>query len=162
MNTDCRSTPTPRPAPCAQNEATSSLEIIGLRGAIQALIRLVATPAFAFEPQNPECIAPANPADSASVAATRAGGIPEIIEHERTGLLIPPDDPARIGRSRLEIAATGAHGSTDGVEINAWLAPYMRGGGVASATTLRVGGTDVPSWKRLLIEVCCDRRAPSA
>lgn len=41
-------------------------------------------------------------------------------------------------------------------EINAWLAPYLMRGGLASATTLRVGGTDVPSWKRLLIEVCCD------
>ena len=44
-------------------------------------------------------------------------------------------------------------------EINAWLAPWMMRGGVASATTVRVGGTDVPSWKRLLIEVCCDAAA---
>ena len=40
-------------------------------------------------------------------------------------------------------------------EINAWLAPWMLRGGAASAMALRVGGTDVPSWKRLLIEVSC-------
>jgi hypothetical protein len=43
-------------------------------------------------------------------------------------------------------------------EINAWLAPWMMRGGCASATTLRVGGSDVPSWKRLLIEVTCAER----
>ncbi len=43
-------------------------------------------------------------------------------------------------------------------EINAWLAPWMMCGGVASAVTVRVGGSDVPSWKRLLIEVSCGVR----
>jgi len=42
-------------------------------------------------------------------------------------------------------------------EINAWLAPWMLRGGAASATAVRVGGSEVPSWKRLLIEVCCGR-----
>ena len=41
-------------------------------------------------------------------------------------------------------------------EINAWLAPLMMRGRAASATAVRVGGTDVPSWKRLLIEVNCE------
>jgi hypothetical protein len=40
-------------------------------------------------------------------------------------------------------------------EINAWLAPWMLRGGSASATALRVRGSDSPSWKRLLIEVTC-------
>ena len=43
-------------------------------------------------------------------------------------------------------------------EINAWLAPLMLGGGSASATAVRVGGSDMPSWKRLLIEVNCSGR----
>ena len=38
-------------------------------------------------------------------------------------------------------------------EINAWLAPWMLSGGNVSATAVKVGGTDVPSWKRLVIEV---------
>lgn len=43
-------------------------------------------------------------------------------------------------------------------EINAWLVPWMLRGGAASATTVRVGGSEVPSWKRLLIEVSCRDR----
>jgi hypothetical protein len=46
-------------------------------------------------------------------------------------------------------------------EINAWLAPWMMRGGAASATAVRVGGMDVPSWKRLLIEVECRERRVS-
>jgi hypothetical protein len=40
-------------------------------------------------------------------------------------------------------------------EISAWLAPWLLSGGVASARALRVRGDDVPSWKRLLVEVSC-------
>lgn len=40
-------------------------------------------------------------------------------------------------------------------EINAWLVPWMLRGGGVSATAVRVGGCEVPSWKRLLIEVSC-------
>jgi hypothetical protein len=43
-------------------------------------------------------------------------------------------------------------------EINAWLVPWMLRGGGASATAVRVGGSEVPSWKRLLIEVSCHAR----
>lgn len=38
-------------------------------------------------------------------------------------------------------------------EINAWLAPWLLHGGGASATAVKIGGSDVPSWKRLIIEV---------
>jgi hypothetical protein len=41
-------------------------------------------------------------------------------------------------------------------EIGAWLAPWMLRGGPASATAVRVHGSDVPSWRRLLIEVRCE------
>jgi hypothetical protein len=40
-------------------------------------------------------------------------------------------------------------------EINRWLAPWLLRGGAATATAVRVRGSDVPSWKRLLIEVHC-------
>ncbi|MGH7483054.1 MAG: hypothetical protein ACRELV_12940 [Longimicrobiales bacterium] len=42
-------------------------------------------------------------------------------------------------------------------EIGAWLAPWVQGGGCATARVLRVDGRDVPSWRRLLIEVHCQR-----
>lgn len=40
-------------------------------------------------------------------------------------------------------------------EIESWLAPWMLRGGSATATAVRVSGADVPSWRRLLIEVRC-------
>lgn len=40
-------------------------------------------------------------------------------------------------------------------EIARWLAPWMRTGGRASVRAVRVGGAEVPSWKRLLVEVSC-------
>lgn len=43
-------------------------------------------------------------------------------------------------------------------EISNWLAPWLLGGGAASATALRVKGSEVPSWKRLVVEVRCRAR----
>jgi hypothetical protein len=40
-------------------------------------------------------------------------------------------------------------------EIEAWLAPWMLSGGCATATAVRVSGAEVPSWRRVLIEVRC-------
>ncbi|HST60166.1 MAG TPA: hypothetical protein VLK84_15780 [Longimicrobium sp.] len=40
-------------------------------------------------------------------------------------------------------------------EINQWLAPWLLRGGKARAIVIRVHGDDVPSWKRLIIEVHC-------
>ena len=41
------------------------------------------------------------------------------------------------------------------VEIGRWLWPWLTRGGVAEARALRVKGADVPSWRRLLLEVSC-------
>ena len=38
-------------------------------------------------------------------------------------------------------------------EIEAWLAPWMLSGGGAKAKVLKVEKEDVPSWRRLLLEV---------
>lgn len=40
-------------------------------------------------------------------------------------------------------------------EIETWLGPWMMRGGSVRATAVRVSGADVPSWRRLLIEVRC-------
>jgi glycosyltransferase involved in cell wall biosynthesis len=37
------------------------------------------------------------------VVASRAGGIPEIVEHEVTGLLVPPEDPAALGEAIVRL-----------------------------------------------------------
>lgn len=40
-------------------------------------------------------------------------------------------------------------------EIEAWLAPWLLRGGRVQARAVRVSGDDVPSWRRVLIEVRC-------
>jgi glycosyltransferase involved in cell wall biosynthesis len=37
------------------------------------------------------------------LVATTAGGIPELVEHERTGLLVPPGDPAALAAALLRV-----------------------------------------------------------
>jgi len=41
-------------------------------------------------------------------------------------------------------------------DIAATLAPWMLRGGRARASVLDVGGAEVPSWRRLLLEVECE------
>ena len=43
-------------------------------------------------------------------------------------------------------------------EIEAWLAPWMLRGGRATAHAIKVEGEEVPSWRRLVIEVNCVNR----
>jgi len=38
-------------------------------------------------------------------------------------------------------------------EIERWLVPWMRRGGRATATAVRVGDAETPSWRRVIIEV---------
>lgn len=40
-------------------------------------------------------------------------------------------------------------------EIADWLAPWLQAGGLARARALRVSGEEVPSWRRVLVEVEC-------
>lgn len=40
-------------------------------------------------------------------------------------------------------------------EIGRWLWPWLCDGGVAEARALKVRGDDVPSWRRVLLEVSC-------
>ena len=88
-----------------------------------------------------------------TVFGHRAAHLDELCAGDR--LLLIPDPP---GEDDPAVWVHLPEGDPVGhlpPEINAWLAPFMMRGGAASATALRVGGTDVPSWKRLLIEVKC-------
>jgi hypothetical protein len=70
-------------------------------------------------------------------------------------LLLIPDPP---GEEDPEVWVHLPEGDPVGhlpPEINAWLVPWMLRGGAASAVTIRVRGSEVPSWKRLLIQVRC-------
>lgn len=42
-------------------------------------------------------------------------------------------------------------------EIERWMVPWMLKGGKATARALRVGDAQTPSWRRLIIEVVCNR-----
>jgi hypothetical protein len=44
------------------------------------------------------------------------------------------------------------------LQIAAWLAPWMLGGGRCRAVVEKVGTDDVESWRRLVIEVSCRER----
>ena len=39
------------------------------------------------------------------VVATRTGGVPEIVEEERTGVLVPPSDPAALSDAMVRVAS---------------------------------------------------------
>lgn len=52
-----------------------------------------------------ECMATGTP-----VVATDVGGLPEIVEHGRTGLLVPPRDPAALAAALGELLADPARG----------------------------------------------------
>jgi hypothetical protein len=75
--------------------------------------------------------------------------------HPRQELLLIPEPP---GAEVEDVWVHLADGDPLGhlpPEIGTWLAPWMRRGGTARARVLRVGDADVPSWKRLLVEVTC-------
>jgi hypothetical protein len=44
-------------------------------------------------------------------------------------------------------------------EISGWLCPWMQGGGRVQARAVKVGGDDVPSWRRVVLEVVCRTEA---
>lgn len=107
---------------------------------------------------------PSLPADAPSVFRATVHGL-AFAERSRhldrldpgARLLLIPDPPG----ARLEQVWVHLPGrDPDPVghlpdEIGRWLAPWMRGGGRAGARALRVGGAEIPSWKRLLVEVRC-------
>ncbi len=74
----------------------SSVHLLGARHDVGALLVAADVGALSSDWEGMplfllECMALGVP-----VAATRVGGVPELIEHERTGLLVPPRDPAAL------------------------------------------------------------------
>jgi glycosyltransferase involved in cell wall biosynthesis len=49
-----------------------------------------------------------------AVVATRVGGVADIVEHERTGLLVPPRNPEALGDALIRLAADPAERSRMG------------------------------------------------
>ncbi len=70
-------------------------------------------------------------------------------------LVLIPDPP---GQDEPEVWVHLESGDPIGhlpPEIGAWLAPWLIQGGGARARMLKVGGADVPSWRRVVVEVDC-------
>lgn len=96
---------------------------------------------------------PFHTAVQGTVFAQRAAAVRRL----RTGdpLILVPDPPG------VEIPAVWVHATGGDVighvplQIAVWLAPWMLSGGRCSARVQKVGGDDVASWERLLIELRC-------
>jgi hypothetical protein len=73
-------------------------------------------------------------------------------------LILVPDPPG-IDDPTVWVHAAGGdvigHLSPD---LSSWLVPWMLAGHSCRAVVARVGGADVASWKRLIIDVRCERR----
>lgn len=93
----------------------------------------------------------------ATLHGTAFAGRDRLVDGLEAGdvLVLIPDPP---GQDDPEVWAHLPSGDPVGhlpPEISSWLAPWMLQGGRARATALRVHGVDVPSWRRVLVEVNC-------
>jgi hypothetical protein len=93
-----------------------------------------------------------------TVHGTVFAGRDRLLESMHAGdrVLLIPDPP---GQDAPEVWVHLESGDPVGhlpPEISTWLVPWIRSGGSAVATAVRVHGSDVPSWRRLLVEVSCD------
>ncbi|MFQ5537759.1 MAG: hypothetical protein ACE5GJ_09935 [Gemmatimonadota bacterium] len=95
-----------------------------------------------------------------TVHGTVFAGRDACLEHLRPGdpvrlLADPPDQDDPGVWVHLETGEPVGHLPP---EIARWLWPWMREGGHARARALTVRGRDVPSWKRLTLQVECVTR----
>lgn len=110
------------------------------------------------EPSSPEALTP--PAASrfrATVHGLAFAGRHRRLDRVEAGdhLLLVPDPPcAPLEQVWVHLEGGSPLGHLPH-EIARWLAPWMRTGGRTSVRAVRVGGDDVPSWKRLVVEVSC-------
>jgi hypothetical protein len=61
------------------------------------------------------------------VVATRVAGIPEVVEHDVTGLLVPPADPAALGAALARLVSDPELGWQLGQAASAFVRPLRRG-----------------------------------
>ena len=92
-----------------------------------------------------------------AVQGTVFGGRAAVVHRLQAGdalILVP--DPAGVEIPAVWVHAPG--GDVVGhlpLQIAVWLAPWMLSGGRCRARVDKVGGEDVASWRRLLIELTC-------
>lgn len=92
-----------------------------------------------------------------AVLGTVFGARTEVVHRLARGdeLILVPDPPG------TDVPAVWVHARGGDVighlslQIAAWLAPWMLSGGRCAGVVEKVGGDDVESWRRLVIEVRC-------
>jgi hypothetical protein len=107
-------------------------------------------------------VPPPLPADQparfrATVHGTVFGERSQLLDnlHDGDELLLIPDPPIDDDPGVWIHLPSGESVGHLPPEIEKWLAPWMLKGGRATARAIRVRGPEVPSWRRLLIEVTC-------
>jgi hypothetical protein len=73
-------------------------------------------------------------------------------------LILVPDPPGIDDPSVWVHAPGGDVVGHLSAELSSWLVPWMLAGHRCRAVVAHVGGAEVASWKRLVIEVRCGRR----
>lgn len=93
----------------------------------------------------------------ATVHGTIFGGRDRLLDALADGdpVVLMPDPPGQDDPEVWVHLLTGDPVGHLPPEISAWLAPWMMSGGRARGTAVRVLGADVPSWRRVLVEVRC-------
>ncbi len=81
-----------------------------------------------------------------------------LVSRVRVGdrLLLIPDLPTQAAPQVWVHLPTGEPLGHLPNEAGGLLAPWLAGGGRATATAVQVGSWSVPSWRRLVVEVECD------
>jgi glycosyltransferase involved in cell wall biosynthesis len=69
------------------------------------------------------------------VVATRVAGIPEVVEHDVTGLLVPPADPTALGQALARLVSDPALGWKLGQAASAFVRPRFGVDGYVTAVT---------------------------
>lgn len=101
------------------NAVEARVIFAGVRGDIPTLLRastLVALPSFTEA--LPTALIEAA-ACGRAVVASNVGGVPEVVRHQRTGLLVPPGDEACFGAAVVELLLDDARRTAMGAEARA-------------------------------------------
>lgn len=93
----------------------------------------------------------------ATLHGTVFAGRSELVEGLKDGdrMLLVPDPPGGDAPGVWVHVETGDPVGHLPPEIAGWLWPWLSSGGGARATAIRVHGEDVPSWRRVVVEVDC-------
>jgi hypothetical protein len=97
------------------------------------------------------------PVFRSTVHGTVFAGREQLVEKLEEGdtLRLVPDPPIQVEPEVWVHLESGEPIGHLPAEIATWLWPWMSRGGVAEARAVKVAGAEVPSWRRLLLEVSC-------